>query len=543
MKKFKALTALALSFVMLFTTACGTTNNVDDTSSNEGVLKIAGLNNAGGEPGTLHPGLAEGTQETWILDHMFKGLYTKTPEGTPKFAIAESANVSKDGKTWTFKLRDFEWSNGNKGSANDFVESFLFTLDPNNAAKHSSNLWIIENGEEFNSGKANREDVGVKAIDDKTLEIKLKSPLSYFPDLLTNTFFYPIDSVNASVNPQWYMTPDNYSANGPFVLTTWTPKDEIILSKNSKYYDSDLTKLDQISFSMVLDKTTEWQMYEQDQLDLIYSPLPDVDEKLTAEHSPEIQHLYDLGTYFAYFNLEVKPFNNAKVRKALSMAIDREAITENIMKGGQLPAYNVTPKGVPDETGVDFADSVNDVFEEDYDAARTLLSEGLAEEGMTLDNWSFTYLYNSDETQKKIAEAIQSMWATNLGVNCKLEMVELKTMLDRKSTGDFEVVRAGWIGDYVDPMTFLELFTSYSEYNNGHWVNEAYDELIEKALYEQEPTVRFDELRKAETILMNDMAVMPVYYYAKATVTKPRLVGAYTPINKFTNLEFADIVQ
>ncbi len=542
MNRYKKIMSLALASVLAFTTACGTTGGSAVSSEDTEDVKIARLNNSGGEPGTLQPGLAEGTQETWILDHMYKGLYTKTPEGVAEFAIAESADVSEDGRVWTFELRDFTWSSGNKGTANDFVESFLFTLDPANAAKHSSNLWIIENGEAFTKGEASREDVGVRAIDDDTLEITLVSPVSYLPDLLTNTFFYPIDSKNAAEHSDWYMSPDYYSSNGPFTLKSWVPKEEVVIERNENYYNNDLTNLDEIVFSMVLDKTTEWQMYEQGQIDLVYSPLPDVSEKLENEGNPEIENMYDLGTYFTYFNTEVQPFNNVKVRKALSMAIDREAITENILKGGQLPAYTVTPIGVPDEKGNDYVASVGPTFEEDVEEAKKLLEEGLAEEGMTLEDWSFTFLYNTDETQKKVAEAIQFMWSTNLGVNCTLEGVELKTMLDRKTAGDFDVVRAGWIGDYVDPMTFLELFTSYSEYNNGHWVNEEYDALIKAALYNQDPAERMEQLREAERILMDEMAVMPVYYYAKSVVTKPYLVDVYTPVNKYPNLEFADIV-
>ncbi len=542
MKKYKKLLSLLVSGVLLFTTACGTTTNSGE-AKDESTLKVARLNNAGGEPGTLQPGLAQGTQETWIIDHMFKGLYTKTPEGVAQFAIAQEANVSEDGRVWTFKLRDFTWSTGNKGTANDFVESFLFTLDPASAASHSSGLWIIENGEEFTSGTATREQVGVKAIDDNTLEITLVSPVSYLPDLLTNAFFYPIDSKNASEFSDWHTSPEHFSANGPFTLKEWTPKEQVVITRNDKYYNNDLTKLDEIVFGMVLDKTTEWQMYEQGQIDLVYSPLPDVFEKLTNEGSTEIQSMYDLGTYFTYFNLEEKPFNNVKVRKALAMAINREDITKNILKGGQLPAYTVTPIGVPDETGADYVASVGDTFTENIEEAKVLLAEGLKEEGIDPATWSFVFLYNSDETQKKIAESIQFMWNKNLGINSTLESVELKTMLDRKSEGDFQVVRAGWIGDYVDPMTFLELFTSYSEFNNGHWENEEYDALIKSALANQDPASRMEELRQAEKILMDEMAVMPVYHYAKQIVTKPYLVDVYTPVNKFPNLEFADIVQ
>ncbi len=544
MKKSKSIIAMAMAVMMLLGTACGTTGGKSTGSSSNGTAteKIARTNSAGGEPGTLQPGLSQGTHESWILDHMYKGLYTKTPSGEIELAVAESADVSADGKTWTFKLRDFKWSTGNVGTANDFVEAIVFTLDPANSAKYSANLWILEGGEEFNT-TGNRDALKVRAIDDKTLEITLKTPLPYFPDLLTNTFFYPIDSANAAQYPDWYMSPDHYSSNGPFVLTKWAPKEEIVISKNKEYYNADKTKLDALSFSMVEDKTTEWQMYEQNQIDLAYALLPDVIEKLNADKNPELTMGTELSTYYYVLNTEVKPFNNVKVRKALGMAIDRNIIVTNVTKGGQVPAYTLTPPGVIDEQGNDFTASLGELFTEDFDAARKLLAEGLAEEGMDINSWNFKLLYNTNDTHKKVAEAIQSMWSTNLGVNCNLENAEFQTVLDRRTAGDFEVVRAGWVGDYVDPMTFLELFTTTSEFNDGSWVSKEYDALIESALYNQDTKARMQDLKDAEKILMDEMPIIPIYYYGKQIAQKPNLVDVYTPVNKYPNFEFADITQ
>ncbi len=547
MNKLKTIIATMLACVMLFT-SCGSTADQADNNANTGdtqatTQKILKINNSGGEPGTMQPGLSNGTHELWLMDQMYKGLYTKTPEGTVDFAIAQSADVSADGLVWTFKLRDFKWSTGNDGTAKDFVEAFIFNLNPESAARYASSLWIIKNGEAFNGGTVSRDEVGVKAIDDKTLEITLETPVPYLPDLLTNTFFYPIDSLNAEAHPDWYMSVDNYSTNGPFYLTKWAPKEEIVMMKNVNYYDADKTKLDGVSFSMISDKTTEWQMYQQGQLDLIYSVLPDVVDKLSAENSSELTIASDLGTYYYHFNLDVKPFNNVKVRKALTMAIDREAITKSVTKGGQIPAYTLTPPGVPDETGQDFYLGIGKLFDENLDEAKKLLAEGLAEEGMTLEDWTFTLVYNTDDTHKKVAESIQSMWSTNLGVNCTLENTEFQTLLDRRSNGDYEVARAGWLGDYVDPMTFIEIFTTYGEFNDGNWFNDDYDALVEKAMYNQDPAERMSQLKEAEKLIISDMGIMPIYYYSKTIVQKPNVVDVFTPVNKFPYVEFADIVQ
>ncbi len=545
MKKTKSVIAMFLAFTMLFVSSCGTTTQGEqDVATNDASQqqKIVKINSSGGEPGTLEPGLSNGTHELWMLDQMFKGLYAKSPEGTIDFAIAESADVSEDGLTWTFKLRDFKWSTGNEGSANDFVEAFIFNLNPETAARYASSLWIIKNAEGYNSGQLTREEVGVKAIDDKTLEVTLETPVPYLPDLLTNTFFYPIDAKNALEHPDWYLTVDNYSTNGPFMLSKWTPKEEILLSKNENYYDVAKTKLDGLSFSVIEDKTTEWQMYEQGQLDFIYAVLPDVVDKLKAENNPELTLTSDLGTYYYHFNLDVKPFNNVKVRKALSMAINRNDITESVTKAGQIPAYTVTPPGVPDEKGEDFYLVVGKLYEENIDEAKKLLEEGLAEEGMTLADWQFKLIYNNEDVHKKVAQAIQSMWATNLGVNCTLENTEFQVLLERRSLGDYDVARAGWLGDYVDPMTFLEIFKSDAEFNDGNWKNTEYDKLVEASLYNQDPAGRMQQLKDAETILINDMGIMPIYYYSKSIVQKPYLTGVYTPVNKYPYLEYADIV-
>lgn len=549
MKKFKNLITLAVASALLLG-SCGTTpesNTSNDTQNEQNILqadepKIVRLNNIG-DPGTLQPGLSQATHESWLLDHMFKGLYTKTPSGVPALSAAESVTTSEDGLVWTFTLKDALWSSGNKVVANDFVEAILFNLDPESASKYTTNLYIIENGEKYNSGEVERDLVGVKAVDDKTFELTLTTPIPYLPDLLTNTFFYPIDSVNAKEHELWYMSEENYSSNGPFTLTKWEAKEEIVLSRNENYFDNDKTNLDELRFSIITDKTTEWQLYQQDELDLIHSALPDVVESLRNENSPELTINPDLSTQFYVFNTEVVPFNNIKVRNALSMAISREDIVNSVTKGGQKPAYTLTPPGVKDEKGNDFSDTLGQLFTEDYDKARALLEEGLKEEGLDINSFVFTIVYNTDDTQKKIAEAIQNMWSVNLGVNCKLENVEFQVMLDKKTTGDFDVIRAGWIGDYVDPMTYEALFVTDAPTNDASWTNKTYDDYVNKALYNTNPSERMEDMRLAEKILIEEMPIMPIMYQSKIVVQKPYLEDVYTPINKLPNLEFAKIVK
>lgn len=542
MKKFKSIIAFALAGMMLFTTACSTTTDKSNESKIDAATKVARLNGMT-DPKTLHPGLVSSMNESWLVEQMFKGLYKKTPDGDLELAVAETVTTSEDGLTWTFTIRDSHWSSGNKVVAEDFVEAMLYTLNPENAASFSYALYILENGEEYNKGEVSAKEVGVKAIDNKTFEMKLKTPIPYLPDLLTNTFFFPIDSVNAKEHPDWYMSPDNYSTNGVFVLDVWAPKERVAMVKNENYYDVSRTKLDGITFDIIEDRTTEWQMYQSGQLDLLYSPLTDMVEQLIAEGNPEITVSEELTSNYHIFNTQKKPFNNAKVRNALSMAINREEIVKNVTKAGQKPSYTLTAMGIDDPEGNDFAESLGHIYEEDIATARALLEEGLVEEGMTTDGFKFTLLYNTDDTNKKVAEVMQNMWSQNLGITVDLESNEFQTMAARSSEGDFDVVRGGWVGDYLDPMTFDEIFTSYSEYNYAKWINDDYDELIQKALYEPNEATRMNYLRDAETLLIKDMPIIPLYYSSKVIVQKPYLEGVYCSVNKYPNMEYADIIQ
>ena len=539
--KFRALAMLmAMSLVL---TSCGTT-----TGSNEDLSNIIVLNNAN-EPGSLNPALATGTHDSWILIHLFEGLYTKTETGEVQYAGATSAEVSEDGLTWTFYLdENAKWSNGDPVLASDYVYSWLFCLDPNNGAQYSSQLYVIEGAEEYNSNtdetkneelKAN---VGVKAIDDYTLEVKLVSPVPYFPDLLTHYTFYPINEKNATEHPDWYTSPENYVSNGPFYLAEWQHKERIKLRKNEYYVNADKVTIDGIDFLMIDDKSTEWQMYQEGELSLVYQPLPSVTDQLMTEGSEELHFYNNLGTYYYIFNTEKVPYNNPKVRQALSMSIDRQVLVDSVLKSGKIPAYTITSRGITMQDGTDFVDYVGPTFTESTpEEAQALLEEGLAEEGMTIDEFEPTILYNTNDTNKKIAEAIQMMWEENLGITVHLENAEFQVCLDRKSTGDYEIASAGWIGDYVDPLTFLETQVTYNDLNQTGYDNPEFDALIEASKNEQDQSKRYEYLKEAEQLLMQDMPLMPIYYYNTALVISPNIEGVVVPVNKMPVVTYATI--
>lgn len=522
----------------------GAETSTGETSTPEAApgQKIIRTNNSS-EPGSLHPALATGTHDSWPLNHMFEGLYAKDPEGGPAIlAAAESVETSADGLVWTFKMDPAsKWSNGDPVTAHDFVSNFKFCLDPANAANYASQLYVLKNGQAVHERKMGIEELGAKALDDATLEITLESALPYLPDLLTHYTFYPIHTANSEANPQWYVTPENYVCNGAFVLTEWKNKESITITKNPNFRDAANVKLDAIYFTIIEDPATTWQMFEAGELDVVYPIPPAITEQLRNEGSPLLHTFADLSLEYYQFNVTKKPFNNAKVRKALSMAINRQTLVENIVKGGEEPAYSLTVPGISDGNG-DFQKNLGPLFSEDAAGAKALLEEGLAEEGMALEGFTFSLIYNTLDTHKKNAEAIQAMWMQNLGVQVTLENAEFQVVLDRRKSGDYDVARAGWVGDYSDPMTFVELLTSWNEFNYGRWFNDDYDALIKTAQTNMDNDVRMNAMKDAERLAFTDeMPVAPLYFKKQNWAVSENVTGTFKPVNRYLLLYYADI--
>ncbi|MEH7385518.1 peptide ABC transporter substrate-binding protein [Bacillus sp. JJ1521] len=507
--------------------------------------KILRLNN-NEEPGSLHPGTAQGTHDSWILEHAFEGLTKKTPEGEIVAGMAESWEPSEDGLTWTFKLRsDAKWSNGDPVTAHDFEYAWKYALNPETASTYAYQLYYLEGGEAYNAAEEGADlaaleaAVGVKAVDDTTLEVKLAQPTPYFLDLTSFYTYYPINKAVQEANPKWYQEADSYVSNGAFKLTEWKHKESMKLAKNENYYEKDKINLDEVHFVIIDDENTSWQMYQSDELDLVY-PLPqDVIGQLKDQKNPEFQIGTDLAVYYYNLNTEKKPFNNVKIRKALSLAIDRETIVEHVAQGGQKAAYSIVPPGIPDVSG-DYQENTGKLFEANIEEAKKLIEEGLAEEG--LDKFpAVTLTYNTSDSHKMIAEAVQEMWRKNLGVDITLENVEFQVKLDREKAGDYQISRAGWVGDYVDPMTFMDLWVTDGPYNDANWGNPEYDKLVNLAKTTMNQEDRMKAMHDAEKILMDEMPVIPVYFYTKPFTVKPHVTGIYTPINSYPQFIYADI--
>ena len=557
MKKRNLRFATMLLALVLLLTACGggnaPANNAGNNGANEATAdagssegKILRTNN-NSEPGSLDPALATGTHDSWAMQHMFEGLMKYNEKGEVVEGMAKEMKVSDDGLKYTFTLRDdAKWSNGDPLTAQDFEFAWKRVLDPETASEYSYQLYYLKNGEAYNNGEAKAEDVGVKAVDDKTLEVELETATKYFPGLAAFYTLYPVPKAIVEKNPDWAKDPKkgDFVTNGPFVIKDWKHNEGIDLVKNDQYYDKDKVKLAGIHFDIIEDQNTSWQRYEGGEYDFMVSPPNTIVNKLKQAKDEQLTIGDDLGTYYFALNVKEKPLNNVKVRQALSLAIDRKSIVENITQGGQVPAEGIVPFGLLDDQDKDFRDDQGNLVKEDVEEAKKLLDEGLAEEGMTkADLNGKVIVYNTDESHKKIAQAVQEMWNSKLGISVNLENMEFQTLIDRRRQGDYFISRAGWMGDYADPMTMLDLFMTGNPQNDPKWSNAKFDELLKKAKTETDQKVRMDSMKEAEKIMMEEMPVIPIYFYTQPYVTKPNVKGIYKVILNYPFLTYAEITD
>lgn len=543
MKRSKLkIVSLLLALTFIITGCAGGGKKADDTTAT--TEKIIKTNNSS-EPGSLDPALATGTHETWILEHIFEGLMKYNEKGELVPGVAEKYEISDDNLKYTFNLRDSKWSDGKPVTAQDFEYSWKRVLNPETAANYANQLYYIAGGEEYNTGKGSADDVKVKAIDDNTLEVELKAPTSYFLELLADKTYAPVQKELTESNADWAKNADTHVSNGPFKLTKWEHRSKIDIVKNDEYYNKDAVKLAEVQFDIIEDKNTEWQKFEGGELNYIVDPQTDTAAQLLKDDDKRIKVFDTVGTYYLNLNTEMKPLDNVKVRKALSLALDRQSIVDNVVQGGQKVAEGIVPYGIFDETGKkEFRESTENLITENVEEAKKLLAEGLEESGATVDDFSkISILYNTDETHKKVMQAVQEMWKQNLGIDVQLENAEFQVKLDRERSGDYMISRAGWLGDYLDPTTMLDLWLVDGPFNDANWTNEDYDKLVKEAMVSSDETKRMDQFREAEKIIMEEMPILPIYFYNQAQVSDENIEGVVKTAQNYPSFIYADIVK
>lgn len=476
------------------------------------------------EPETLDPRKMTGSPEMHVVVQIFEGLTTLDANSTPLPAAAERWDVSSDGLTYKFYIRaNAKWSNGDPVTAHDFEYAWKTALSPELGSKYADQLYYLKNGEEYNTRKTAADQVGVKALDDKTLEVTLKEPCAYFPSLTAFYTYFPVHKKTVEANPAWASDGKSIIGNGPFKITDWVHNGNMNFVKNEYYWDSAKVKTTALELPIADSNTTRLAMFENNQVDIAMDPPNAELERLKKENKVTIFPL--LATYFYNFNVTKAPFDNVKVRKAFALAIDREAIVQTVTRGGQVPALAWVPPGVPDaKAGDDFRKAGSDFYRNnDIETAKKLLAEAGYPDGKGFP--VITITYNTLENHKAIAEALQEMWKKNLGVEVKITNQEWKVFLNTRRQLDFQISRDGWVGDYPDALTFIGLFTSYSGNNSTGWKNSRYDALVAQAKGSLDPAVRMKAMHEAEKILMEDMPIVPIYYYTQPWCIKPNLKG------------------
>ena len=493
----KALVAVAAFACAVALTGCGGKKKV--SAGTEMIIEN------GAEPQSVDPTKIQGTTEDHINMALFEGLVRADAHDCHAIpAIAESWERSADGLVVTFHLRKgVVWSDGTPINAQTFVDSWLYYLAPSTAAVYAyMPAGVIKGAEAYNLGKADASTVGIRAVDAYTFEVTLTGPAPYAVEMMTHYSFEPLPLHAIKKFGNDWVKPQNFVSNGPFVLDTWTPQEKLIVKKNDKYWDKDNVFINTITFLPNDDMTTAYNKYKAGEIDWNMQgcfPLDMLDEiKLRDDY----QVAPNLGSYYAEFNCNDPVLKDVRVRKALAMALDTQELVDKVTKGGQL----ATGAFVPEMAGYTPADGIKFNVE----AAKKLLAEAGYPDGKGFPR--LTYIYNTNEAHKKIAEWAQQQWKNKLGIDIDLQNMEWATFLAKRQANDFQIARAGWNGDYQDPSNFLELFITNSGNNDGRYSNPEYDKLMEMSKI-QSGAERMETLRKAETLMLDEAAVAPIYIY------------------------------
>jgi oligopeptide transport system substrate-binding protein len=517
MKAFNrmAVTVALLAFVLA---GCGRRETRVEIANREQILLFGNRS----EPQDLDPHVVEGVGEHNIISTLLEGLVAEHPETLePVPGMAERWDISPDGKVYTFYIRDnARWSNDEPVTAQDFIDSYVRILTPSLGSRYAYMLHQIRNAKAFNEGKiTDPGQLGLRAISLRTLEITLECPTPYLLNMMAHHYtWWPVHLPTIRKHGDAYLPgnrwtrPGNYVGNGPFTLTEWVPNSVIRVRKSPTYWDAETVRLNGIDFLPIESIDSEERSFRAGQLHITYEA-PNAKIDAYRRDHPELLRIDDyLGTYFYRVNVTLPALKDKRVRHALSQAIDRRALVETVTRGGQKPAYAFTP---PDTRG--YTSRAQITF--DIEGAKRLLAEAGYPEGRGLP--PIEIHYNTSENHRAIAEAIQQMWKRHLGIHATLRNEEWKVYLDSQSHTNYMVSRAGWIGDYPDPNTFLETFLSYSGNNRTGWANLEYDRLLNEASCTADDQKRYELLQKAEAILLDELPLIPIYFYTRVFLIDP----------------------
>ncbi|MBT8895434.1 peptide ABC transporter substrate-binding protein [Lactobacillus delbrueckii subsp. bulgaricus] len=466
------------------------------------------------------------------LSNTMEGLYRLGKNSKLEKALATSEKVSKDGKTYTYTLRKSKWSDGSELTAKDFVYSWRRTVDPKTASQYSYLFSGIKNADAIVAGKKKPETLGIKAVGKYKLVITLERRIAYFDKLMGFAVFFPQSEKAVTKYGSKYGTASKYMLyNGPFKQTGWTGSNlSWKMVKNPYYWDKKNVKLDTITWSVQKTPSTSYNLYQSNKLD--YTGL-DASQIKQLKNQKGYVTLNQGATFYLQFNIaKNKYLANTNIRKALSLAVDRKGLTSSL-GGNNVPANTLTPTQLTDVNGEDYTKRISKSAESFYPASTNkkeavkYLNRGLKELGVS--KFSFKILSDDTDSGKKTTEFLQSTFESTFGnkVSVSVQNLPFKTRLSRSTSGNFDVVISGWSADFADPISFLDLFTSTNPENNGKWKNTSYDKLIADSKTTASTSKRWDDLTKAEDILLNNVGVAPLYYNTSAALIRPTVKDVY----------------
>lgn len=489
--------------------------------SAESVLRY----NLGTEPESLDSAIVTGQPEFTALNAAFEGLARLDDQLQPQPAMAESWEVSADSLVFTFHIRDgVTWTNGDPVTAEDFRYSWLRALAPETASEYAYQLWYIKGAFDYTSGTGSADAVGIEVLDETTLRVTLAEPAPYFLSLMAFPTYFPVHRATVEQYGEAYgAEAESLVTNGPFRIAKWEHRSVLEFVPFENYWDRDALNLDRVELYMVEEESTELAMFETGDLDILENvPL----EEMARLKDEGLVIGGDLATYYYMFNVEADPFDDVRVRKAFALAIDRAQLVESVTQGGQAAAMAIVPFGIINPvSGEDFRAEGGDYFvDNDVAAAQALLAEAGYPNGAGLP--AIEILTNDKEAHINIAQAIMEMWRTNLNVqDISVRVEEWGVYQDSKDTGDYQVARAGWGADYIDPMTFLDLWMTGSGNNDTNWASAEFDRLIGVARTSSDQAVRFESMHEAEELLLAEMPVIPIYFYTDPYMDRSYVKG------------------
>ena len=478
----------------------------------------------GEEPQTLDPHLGDGVPTANLQRDLFEGLTTTTPDGRIVPGAAAHWDVSRDGLIYTFYLDpNGRWSNGEPVTAADFVWSWQRVVDPNTAAAYARMLAPVRHAEAVLAGDMTPQALGVRALNETTFQVELEAPTPYFLELLTHPMSYPVHRPSVEAHGSAHVRPGNLVSNGAYQLADWQVRSRIELVRNPFYRLRDQVIIERVVYFPFEDENTEFNRFRAGDLHWTYQVPSGLFQWLEDHMGEALQVAPWFGTYFFYIKLTRPPFEgNLELRQALNLAIDRDIITQRVSRFGEIPSFHLIPQGLPDYRAPELDYTSWTQAEREAEAQRLYLQAGYSADAPLV----VELRYNTSENHRRIAVAVAAMWKQVLGVQTRLVNEEFRVFLQNRAQRRVtEVFRSGWIGDYQDAFTFLELFHSGHGRNDAGYHNPLFDQLLEQIASERIPSRRRNLMAEAERIILADQVVLPVYGYVSKRLVDPRLYG------------------